>query len=875
MIISRNQLIKSKKTEVGGKGAGLIDLQSRGFEVPAFFILPSENLWKFVSKSVWSSIAASLLQRTISVAEASEKMNKAIDQIQVTDQFREQLQLEISGLKAKSVAVRSSVADEDGATQSFAGQMDSFLFQENLDDVIGSIKKVWKSAFSVRVLEYRFLHQLSVADIQVSVIVQKMVNAEISGVIFTANPSNGDRNEVVISAALGVGEGIVSGEVDCDEILVDLKTNQIQKKIAGVQCVLSDQQVLNLVKISGQLADQRQEPLDIEWSMAHGQLYFLQARPVTSESVRLRHDNEKKVYDNSNIQESFCGITLPLTFSFASQSYEQVYSQLMKVMGFSQADVLAHQVRHRNMLSYINGRVYYNIRSWYDGLRFLPSFGRNKSDMERMMGVEYPVEFVEDQKLNLIEKAKRFPRMLLIVIRLSVKFVQIKSLVRKFDLWFECEYNQFPRAQLYRMNSQQLVNLIRQTKGSFLSNWAVPIINDFYVMMNNGKVYRVLKAVGLEKEQPSLLFGEKLESTEPTKRILEISEMIGRNGFAKELLNSAENAEQFFAELKSRFPAIADGCDKYIQRYGDRVIGELKLESKSLREDKEFLFQLLYNSQNRKLVDLESKEVELRKNAEAQVFAAIQNKFGRLKLMSFKSDLKKLRQGIVFREQMRMSRTRVFGLFRDLYLEIGKQWTEMGLLKNQRDIFYLTEDEIEQKTEARFCHQDLMKLVEIRKQEFSSWAEIEPAGHFVSRTPWLSDQEFKTPVRNVKAELTGLGCFPGIVKGQVEVVMSATNENSQKLNLAGKILVTMRTDPGWAPLFVNISGLIVERGSALSHSAVVARELGIPTIVGVFDVTQKLKSGDLIEFDGQEGWIRRADKQHLRAANESDQSASL
>lgn len=865
MILSKSQLAKTTVAEIGGKAYGLVDIQKKGFAVPEFVVLGSQALWQKMDSGHWDKLVSQLLQREITVVDAATQMRSHIESLNLSD-----LASAISAFTrsaAAGYAVRSSVVDEDGSHFSFAGQMDSYLFQKTEAEILESIRKVWISAFAERALEYRLLNKLPLQNIRVAVILQEMLDADNAGVMFTADPNSGDRNRCLISASFGVGEGVVAGTVDCDEYAISYhahlqKPQLAQTLIQPGQPILAETLVMGLGQMGRRLADLKQMPLDIEWATKGNEIYFLQARPVTSETLRQRSDNQARVFDNSNIQESFCGITLPLTFTFASQAYESVYSQLMKVMGFSQTQIKAHQIRHRNMLSYVNGRVYYNIQSWYDGLRFLPSFGKNKADMERMMGVQHPVSFVEDLTLTPMEKLKRLPQMITIVARLGWKFAQIKTLVRDFDQWFEKRYRGFDRQSLYRQNSQQLLDLIRTTKDQVLENWAVPIINDFYVMMNNGKVFRALQSIGLEKEQPALLFGEKLESTEPTKWILKISDRIAAHPIARIALEQSQNGREMMQKFHADCPEIHHLCEEFIEMYGDRVIGELKLESISLRQDPEFFFQLLVNSKGRDLHSLEVKEQILRRTAEDLVLHTMRKKHGDRAARKLKKQLVHLRQGIVFREKMRMSRTRVFGFFRSVYCEIGNQWEQMGLIDNARDIFYLTEVEIEEKIESRSPHQNLKALIQLRKEEFATYEAEEPPGHFSVRAPWLDASEFQVPKENTTdgTEMKGLGCFPGLVRGEARVVMSA----QERLDLSGKILVTMRTDPGWAPLFVNIAGLIVERGSTLSHSAVVARELGIPTIVGIPDVTKKIKSGDQVEFDGSEGWMRHVNENNLR-----------
>ena len=242
----------------------------------------------------------------------------------------------------------------------------------------------------------------------------------------------------------------------------------------------------------------------------------------------------------------------------------------------------------------------------------------------------------------------------------------------------------------------------------------------------------------------------------------------------------------------------------------------------------------------------------LRAQTEKEIFSFLKNKFGTRKLSQFKSLLKKTRKGVKYRENMRLIRTRVFGLSRDLYLEIGRQLETYGKIDDSRDIFFLTLDELEKYRMGRSVQTNLKSIISSRKIEYKTYEENEPSYHFHTSGPVYLSDDYKYPYkRDISTDLKGLGCYPGVVEEEV-CLMSNPEELT---NIKGKIHCTVRTDPGWAPIFPMIKGLIVERGSMLSHSAVIARELGIPTIVGITDITKKLKTGQRIKMDGELGTV--------------------
>ena len=313
--------------------------------------------------------------------------------------------------EGKLYAVRSSAVGEDGSGNSFAGQMESFLYVKP-EDIKARIHDVIDSANSERIKFYREQNGLSNEDIKVGVIVQEMINSDISGVAFSSNPINGKRNEVVISSVFGLGEGLVSGELDADTYSVE--DNKITKNIAekpykivfdeekgfGTKQVknenlsassLTDEQIKEISKEVKRIVEIYGKPQDIEWAYESGKLYILQARPITTLENMSDKSQQEVIWDNSNIIESYSGVTTPLTFSFIKDVYTEVYKQFLLIMGVEQ-ELIEENSDIFQMLGLIEGRVYYNLLNWYRLLRLMPGYEINAGFMESMMGVK--------QKLN-------------------------------------------------------------------------------------------------------------------------------------------------------------------------------------------------------------------------------------------------------------------------------------------------------------------------------------------------------------------------------------------------------------------------------------------------------------------------------------------
>jgi len=894
-ILSQSAASARGEDVLGGKARNMAWLTRNGFPVPEWFVVTTAAFMEQLRHDdLGSWIREELSQVTPDNDRAGAVSQKIRDRISamalapaVAAGLKEALDA-VEGSDGTFFAVRSSAVGEDAAAASFAGQMDSFLFQKGYDAVSRSVVACFASAFTERSVRYRMHHGMEPADARIAVIVQRMIDSRVSGVFFTAHPVNGSRKQGLISACYGLGEGVVSGSCTADEFTVSLHDGDITpvindkdtqivfdsergsgtrevpvpESIRTKSCLTNDE-VREITEAGRKIAERCRFPQDIEWGYDGKTLYILQTRPITSLPAPAEPDGATIVWDNSNIQESYCGVTTPLTFSFANRGYSVVYEETARLLGVSDKRLAEMKPVFQNMLGLVKGRVYYNINNWYRGLLLLPSFKTNKSDLERMMGLQDPVDFVEDRRTTLKEKLVQLPSLFRTLFKLLAGFRKMDRLVDEFKSAVWNEYNSVDRSRLHTLGIAEHMAIADRLKDRVMYNWQTPIINDFYVMMMNGRVHRWLERAGVENPvvlQNNLMAGEEgIESTEPTKFILRLCDYIRTRAGLVELIRDNDN-RMLMDMLQSADPRAHELCAQYIELYGDRCIGELKLESVSLRQDPSFLFAIIKNYLAREDLTIETlakSEREFRGSAEAEAFGAIRKNLGRLKVRKFRKDLAKLRQAVKARENMRLMRTRMFGLMRDVYLEVGNQLAFYGVLDGPRDIFYLTVEEIEAYVDGRSVQSKFKPLVATRKEEFASYEKEELPHHFSTRGPVYHHNRYEYrsagEVREDAEELKGIGCYPGQVEEKVKLIFSPKDE----LNLNGQILCTVRTDPGWAPLFPTAGGILVERGSTLSHSAVVARELGIPAIVNIPGLTKMLADGERVRMDGATGIIQR------------------
>ena len=884
--------------EVGGKALNLWHLTQQEFKVPPWFAICSRAYQAFLSfHDLKPSIAKILkqvdMEQRESVIQASDKIQALIHDCELP----KDLGLEIGQVLANNFApdttfaVRSSAVSEDTAAASFAGQMDSFLYQRGVEQVCESIRDCWASAFTERVLIYRHSHQIPMFEERMGVVVQEMIAGDISGVTFTANPMNGDWECMSISATYGLGEGIVSGNVSSDTYLYQARNDSIECQVAAKeewvqfddalgrgtkqipvalddqnQQVFSDEKLRELIPTWKAIESYYGYPQDIEWTLAQGELFILQSRPITTLET---WPGIPRLWDNSNIIESYSGVTTPLTFTFASEAYTMAYKQFCEIMGVSQSVIQENDDLFPNMIGLIRGRVYYNLISWYRILALFPGFQYNKAFMETMMGVKEVERYTPSENHDVSFSRKwgvLFPRLVKLLLGLVVNLYRIEGRIKRFDENFREIYGQHAKKNFDAMSTDALVSLYLELKRKLLFNWKPPLINDFYAMIFYGVLQKLVQKWvpdGGATLQNDLLCGEGgIESTEPTHAIMRMALMIRKDEELKAWFQK-QDRDQLYQALQAQedpaFMELRDAVDDYLDKYGYRCMEELKLESLSLNDDPGFLFSLIGNyisMENMDLAGMQARERQIRLDAEKKVKQNLRGMKDWIRKPLFSWVLKNARRFVKNRENMRFNRTKIFGLVRDMFNAVGRQFEAMHVLETSRDIYFLELNEIIGFVNGTSTTPELAKLAKLRKESFEGFSEQEPAEHFITYGPvWVGNQ-FQAEQKEDDSEvedgiLKGVGCCPGTLTAQVKIVRNSRDD----VDLKGKILVADRTDPGWVPLFPTARGLLIERGSLLSHSAIVARELGIPTIVGVRHLMTTLEDGQVVEMDGSTGRI--------------------
>ena len=855
-------LIKPTESSIslGGKANNLMLLEELDVNIPQWVVLPRELMLSQLPENL-----------------TAENLQSSIESLTVPSSILDNMEF-FFGAKYKSLsyAVRSSATDEDGKSFSFAGQFETKL-NVSFDELLGAIKEVWKSVASDHVLAYRNKNNLDL-NFGIAVIIQEMVQPDVSGVAFGLDPLTGNTSKKLVSAVYGLGEGLVSGKLNADNFTIS--PEGIEKKIAKKEYAfnghknksgvgqmdieeslqhketLQDDQLIEINDLLDALNEMTGTPQDIEFAYANGKLHLLQTRPITTSLDN--KDSEYNLWDNSNIVESYPGITTPLTYTFINKMYEAVYKQLTELMGVSKSQINRHSKVFENTLGLVRGRVYYNLVNWYKMLAMVPGYSINAGFMETMMGVKEKFELGDQFKMS---KSKAWYRIIVMLFKMVKQHKQLPAERKRFQESLNVKLKKYNSLNYNEMSIQEIVEEYKTFETTLLKEWKAPLVNDFFSMIWFGllkKQSQKLLPTHPNLHNDLLCGSQDIISVQPIYRTFEITNLIKADAIAKHLFTEIP-AESIWEELQTgTFAEIKKAIDAYLVDFGERCIGELKLETTSYNQNPVLFIQVLKNYVANNVTAKATNgniEKDLRQNAESLIFEQI--KGSAIKKWWFTKVLNKARDLVSNRENLRYERTRAFGVVRKMFSAIGEKLYDQNVLENQKDVFYLELEEI--LSIGDLSREELFTEVKKRKAEFAAY-ELQdvPQERFYTYGYNFTDEYIYSneKMEAITGDLQGIGCCPGQVKARVQVVTDPKNIES----LNGDILVTTSTDPGWVTLFPSASAIIVERGSLLSHSAIVSREMGIPCIVSVDGLLRTLKTGDEILMDGSTGKIKVLNK---------------
>ncbi len=864
---------------LGGKSRGLTQLYQAALPVPSFFTVPGEWFTRVLVPrltDLLGRLERIAVEDDAGLRQLSAEFRARVTEVGLPANLTQQVVAaarELSNDGEMFLAVRSSATSEDGEVYSFAGQFSSRL-GATWQDVESAVLECWASAFSPHVLAYSKrvgAHALPA----VAVVVQVLIDSARSGVAFTSNP-HGNLDELVIVAGYGLGEGVVADRVRADTYFYDRRRSSW-----AVEVVEKREQIVRdgnggtaVVAVDGErvtsavLDAPRREQLratcerleqtlgpyqDVEWAFdAFGTLWLTQTRPITTIPR-----GEDSVFDNSNIVESYPGVSLPSTFSYVQTVYARVFRAAVGKLGVPERDLETHEDVWSSLVGYAQGRIYYNLTAWYQMFRLIPGTRAYIPVWEQMLGID-------QQRRVASQGAKNsWSSLLRLGWSLVVHFVMLGP--RLAGIRRGLQQTTARLTALESLESHQLEREFLHMTGPGMRGWEITLLNDGYAFIFSALVRALLKRWGLDEG----LFGklmagdERLESVEPVRSAVGMAEWLrARPVLAAALSRPFPTAQDLETQLASNeYAEFTELFHRHLAAYGDRGPAELKLESITLRDDPRLLLRIVlrYVPEDLTVQRMVEGEQAVRRDAENTV--RHQLRYRLLSRLLFAFCLAMARRSIRYRESSRLDRSRAFGLTRRLFATLGRQLHTLGALHDARDVFFLRHQDVFDFVRGKWVDTDLASTVERRKSTFERYQQNTPQERFRTSGPVGANviplaREAKDEAPSVSASgercLRGQGCSTGVVVGEAVVI---TDPNTTA-DVRGKILVAPMTDPGWVFLMVGAAGLIVERGSLLSHTAIIGRELGKPTVVGVAGATRLIRDGDRIELDGASGTIR-------------------
>ncbi|MBV1759170.1 MAG: hypothetical protein KMY55_15200 [Dethiosulfatibacter sp.] len=781
---------------VGGKGYNLAKMYNQGMKVPNGFVIISTAYDAFASRD---SVDESLMAE---VYEAYEKMD--------------------SGL----VAVRSSSTVEDLPGMSFAGQYSSYL-EVTRDELQDKIRKCWDSLNNERAIDYRKKNKV-LEGYSHAVVVQEMIPSHVSGVVFTSNPVSGVRDELVINSAFGFGEAIVSGDLTPDQYIVDKNTGAIIESTLKEKS-LSAALLKNLVEVCKKTEDYFGKPQDIEFAFdASGGLFLLQSRDITTLFPMDAFEKDDKFRAYMGAGTVMLGMKEPFTpLGFSIMSY--IYPTVINIMTARKKNPLTNSfVKHNAYRMYVD--MTYLMSSKFVAKQFANSFSGNDLPLKGVMNA-----VIDQYGKRFKGQGYRF-KLPLGIIKYSL------FLMGKLR-----EIKKIPNGQRYNAIRTlgdeafaiQKKNYDHLTTDEGRVTFAREVLVEAFKLsqtmamycldVNNSiKIEKVLK-----KHLPNKYQVEKLVQSLPgcfTQTL-----MVDLNKYAK-VLNE-----------KGRKPSVNDvEFKKILETYGHRGNIELDLGTKRWREDPSYLLGLVDSYMVdqmyvRNLEDYEAKRIEAEN--------MIDNICHDLVAMGKKNLANKMRTlmvnyryGLAMREYPKSDIVRFMELGRKALFDVGNNLVNRGKLDKASDIFYLYAEEI-------LSENDLRKLVIDHKAIYNKEMKRTSIPRMV-----LSNGAtyYTSTVIDPNADvIRGLALSPGSYEGTIRVVFDPKTTELKE----GEILVTESTNPAWTPLFATAGALIMEYGGPMSHGGIVAREYGIPAVVGISSATSLLKDGQRVRVNGESGIV--------------------
>lgn len=872
-VIGFQEIDRSDILTVGGKGANLGELSKiEGINVPDGFCITTEAYQKIIEnnqeiKALLNQLSVLKAENRVEIAEVGRKIRDVIQNITVPTDIAIEIEDYIRSFdENEAFAVRSSATAEDLPTASFAGQQDTYLNIIGIQSVLSHISKCWASLFTDRAIIYRIQNRFDHHKVQLSVVVQKMVFPEAAGILFTADPITGNRKVLSIDAGFGLGEAMVSGLVNADNYrvqhhhIIDKKISAKKLAVYAIksggtvskeiksgqqnQQALTDEQILRLESIGRKIETHFGRPQDIEWCLANGLFYIVQSRPITTlYPIPFRPDYPGR--PEADDQENHV---------YISVGHQQMMTDPMRLLGLS-----LWQLRAARPMFKAAGRLFVDVT---DSLA-TPTGTEN---LLEAMGQHDPL--IKDALINIA--ARGFIK-LLPDDRKGPALVKSTKGLSSAGILAQVGNDPALVSELIK-NSEASLALLKQkiqTKsGTDLFDFIVEDIEKSKKMIFDAKhmgvIIAAMNAASWINEKMDKWLGEKNVAdvlsqsvsnnitSEMGLHLLDVADII--RPYPEIISYLKEVKDDYFLDKLLQFDGgaiVKNTIETYLDKYGMRCAGEIDITNTRWSEKPAILIPVILS--NIKNFEPGAAKQKFEKGLEEALKKEKQlvDKLAQLpdaaqKIRETREMISLLRNFAGYREYPKYGIVSRFFVYKQALLKEAEKLVRAGIIQEKETVYYLTFEELR---EVMLTNKIDLQLITERKEEHRLFEKLNPPRVITSDGEIITG---KYKHENLPAgAIAGLAVSSGIIEGRARVLHNIEGADLED----GDILVTTFTDPSWTPLFVAIKALVTEVGGLMTHGAVIAREYGLPAVVGVENATKLIKDKQRIRVNGAEGYI--------------------
>ena len=865
MVIGLRELDQAQLADVGGKGLNLIKLSSMdSIQVPDGFIVTTAAYQQAIEQQEsYRTLVDKLMQLQPGDVAEIGKISRQIRQCLVEAVIPPEVAKEVSSHLSRfdrnqAYAIRSSATAEDLPLASFAGQQDSYLNIIGYESILDHLRKCWASLYTDRAVIYRMRNGLNHRQISISVIIQQMVFPQASGIMFTADPVSSHRKILSIDAGYGLGEALVSGLVSADGYKVK-EGRIIEKRIpdktlavygrneGGIETkdieldqqkaqVLTDEQILRLDRIGRRIEAFFGQPQDIEWCLTEDAFYIVQSRPITTLfPIPEETDQSNRVYISVGHQQMMTDPIRPLGLSF----YLLLTPAPMRTAGgrlFVDVTPMLAAPGSREMILDTIGHseplIKDALMTILDRDDFIPTTSPAPKDgaaVQRKAPVSAGNDpFGIEQNPSIVSDLRERTQ---VSIEALKQHIRGKSGPELMD--FIKEDTSEVKKILFDPQSSAVI-----MAGMNASKWINEKMNEWLGEKNAADSISQSVPGNITSEM-GLALMDVADEVRPYPEIVAYLEQVKDNRFLNELARF-EGGEK-----------VRTAIQRFLNKYGMRCPGEIDITRTRWVESPVMLLPLILGNIKQFEPHASQRKFEQGRqgalNKEQELLKRLRElPDGEQKAQETKRMIDFVRNFSGFREYPKYGMISRYFIYKQALLEEGERLAQAGGISDKEDIYYLTFEELCETVRTNRLDRELITQ---RKDAYEHYEKLVPPRVMTSDGEIIRGNYQR---ENIPANaMVGLPVSSGVVEGRARVIINMEDVVLEE----GDILVTTFTDPSWTPLFVSVRGLVTEVGGLMTHGSVIAREYGLPAVVGVEHATQRIKDGQRIRVNGTEGFI--------------------